>query len=175
MKNRKTTEPLISLSLTKKEYMKLLDVFQIADWVFNAHKVDERTDVEEYQKLEQKFFSYAKDIGLENLVEFEAKFNSYFPTREYEDTSKFMDFVDEFVNESFWDELVDRLASKDLIQQEGGIEEVKKLSLEERIKKEGVLQKKYVYEFERNGLKNLTIMPRFVGGWILDDEESKEM
>ena len=156
----------ISMPLTKEEYITLLDIFQIADWIFSAHKVEERTDIEEYRKLEQRFFSYAKKIGLDNLVEFDAKFNDYSPTREYEDTSRFMDFIDEFVNESFWDELIDRMAERDLIQQEGGVEEVKKLSLKERIEKEELLKKKYADEFERNGLKNLTVMPRFVGGWV---------
>jgi hypothetical protein len=160
----------ISLPLTTKEYMTLLDIFQIADWIFSAHKVEERTDIDEYRKLEQKFFAYAKNMGLDNFVDFDAQFNDYSPTREYEDTSKFMDFVDEFVNDSFWDELIERLAERDLVQQEGGIEEVMKLSLEERINKTGVLQEKYAKEFEKNGIKNLTVMPRFVGGWVLDGE-----
>ena len=70
----------------------------------------------------------------------------------------------------FWDELIDRLAEKDLIQQEGSVEEVMKLSLEERITKEGILKEKYAKEFAKNGLRNVTIMPQFVGGWVLEDE-----
>jgi hypothetical protein len=36
----------ISMPLTTKEYMTLLDIFQIADWIFSAHKLEERTEIE---------------------------------------------------------------------------------------------------------------------------------
>jgi len=35
-------------TLTRKEYMTLLDIFQIADWIFSAHKVEERTNIDKF-------------------------------------------------------------------------------------------------------------------------------
>jgi hypothetical protein len=167
----KAREISLSMPLTKKEYRTLLDIFEIAHWVLYAHKVKEHPELEEYEQLEQKFLSYAKDMELENLIEYDAELKKYFVTRGYEDTSKFMDFVEEFENDSFWDELVHRLAERDLVQQEGGLENVMKLSLEERIKKESLLQEMYGKEFEKNGLNNLTVMPEALGEWILNREQ----
>ncbi len=58
------------MEFTRKEYECLLDVLYIADWVMNAHKVEDAPKTEAYRKLEQKIFSYAKDMGFENLVEY---------------------------------------------------------------------------------------------------------
>ena len=41
------------------------------------------------------------------------------PTRRYEDTCSAMEFIEEFENESFWDELIDRLAERDTIREVG--------------------------------------------------------
>jgi hypothetical protein len=171
MENRKIAE--ISIPMTRKEYMTLLDIFQIADWILHAFKAGERPDTEEYRKLEQKFCSYAKDMGLDNLVLFDEELKQYFTTSEYEATSRKMEFIKAFENDSFWDELIERLTERDLVQQEGGVDEVMKLSLEERIKKAGVLQEKYAKEFEKNGLKNLTVMPQFVSGWVVEEDDKR--
>src|SRR3990172_11938312 len=147
--NMKPRKISLTMPLTKKEYLTLLDIFEIAHWVLYAHKVEEHPELDEYQRLEQKFLSYAKDMEQHNLIEYDTELKQYFVTREYEDNSKFMDFVEEFENDSFWDELIHRLAEKDLIEQEGSIENVMKLSLEGRIKRESLLEEMYAKEFEK--------------------------
>lgn len=147
----------MKINITKKEYKALLDVLSIADWVLNAHKVEEDPRTEEYKELEQKLFSCAEKMGCENLIEYDPKLERYFPTKEYDETSKAMDFTDEFEDDSFWEELIHRLVGRDLIMQEGGPENVMKLSWEERIKKEIPLEEMYAKEFEINGLNNLKI------------------
>ena len=147
----------MKIDISKNEYRDLMDILSIADWVLNAYKEEDDPKTERYGELEQKFYAYAKEMGFDDLIEFAPELEMYFPTRKYEDTGKYWDFVDDFENDLFWDELIHRLVERDLIKQEGGVENVMKLSMEERIKKEAPLEKKYSAEFEANGLDNLKI------------------
>jgi hypothetical protein len=146
----------MKIEITKKEYRTLLDIFHIADWVLHAYKTEEGPETEEYRNLEQKFLSLAKEMGFEPLVEFDAETGKYYPTREYEDTSSVMDAIVDYDNECFWDELTERLASRDLSRQEGK-DKVLAMDFEERLVKTEALREKYSDEFYRNGLNRVVI------------------
>ncbi len=147
----------MKINFTKKEYRLLIDILYIADWVLNAHKVEDDPRTRVYRILEQKIFSYAKEMGFENLIEYVTDFKEYFPSREYEETSPALKFIEEFETDAFWDELVDRLTERDLIRQVGGIENLSNLSFDNRIEKTFLLKEKYAAEFGANGLDNLEI------------------
>ncbi len=147
----------MKINITKKEYKSLLDILSIADWILNAHKIGDDPETEEYGKLEQKFNSYAEDMGYDNLVTYDTKLKKFFPTKEFEETSKFREFIDEFENATFWDELLRRLVERDLIKQEGGVKNVMNMNFRERLEKEEPLEKMYATEFEANGLDNIRI------------------
>ena len=148
----------MKIEFTQKEYECLLDVLYIADWVMNAHKVEDDPRTEAYRKLEQKIFSYAKDMGFENLVEYASDFKKYFPTRELEEEGPAREFIEEFENDSFWEELTSRLADRDSARKVGGIEKLYKLSFEDRAKIILPFEEKYASEFEARGLDGLSII-----------------
>ena len=148
----------MKLSLTKVEYRDLLDLIYIADWVLHAHRTQDEPRTVNYQKLEQKLLSFAEEAGFSHLIEYAPKFDRYFPTRMFEDVSQVHGFIDEYDNDSFWEELANRLAERDLIKQEGGLSNVLKLSIEERLGKQFKLEERYATEFEENGLDNITIV-----------------
>jgi hypothetical protein len=146
----------MKVEISKKEYRTLLDVFHIADWVLHAYKTEEGPETEEFRLLEQKFLSLAEDMGFGHFVEYDAELKKYFPTRAYEETSVVMDAIVDYDNECFWEELTERLATRDLMQQEGK-DKVKEMDFEEREVKIEVLRAKYEEEFERQGLNRLVI------------------
>jgi hypothetical protein len=149
---------IMKIEFTKKEYECLLDVLYIADWVMNAHKVEDDPRTETYKKLEQKIFSYAKDMGFENLVEYASDYKKYFPTRELEETGSAREFIEEFENDTFWEELTSRLAERDSARKVGGFENLSKLSLEDRAEIIWSFEEKYASEFETRGLEGLSII-----------------
>jgi hypothetical protein len=104
-----------------------------------------------------QFYSYAEDMGYGNHVKYDTELKRFFPTKEFEETSKYRDFIDEFENDTFWDELLHRLVERDLIKQEGGVKNVMNIDIRERFEKEEPLEKKYATEFEVNGLDNIRI------------------
>lgn len=109
----------MKIDITKKEYEILLDILYIVDWVLHSHRIGISAETEEYRSLIQKLYSYAKDIGYEDFIEYSRTMEEYVPTVEYEETNDSMEFIEEFENDSSWEGLVERLALRDLIQQEG--------------------------------------------------------
>ena len=147
----------MQIELTTDEYRQLVDVLYLADWLLTAHKVGDDPRVELYHQLIQKLYAYTQEVGLSHLIEYAAEFDQYFPTRDFEAGTPIHEFIDEYDDETFWDELTRRLAERDLVAQLGGWEKVQKLSTEERIRKLGQLEEHYAAEFARHGLENLRL------------------
>jgi len=61
----------MKINFTKSEYQILLDVIYMADWILHAHDTEDRSNTKEYSDLFQKLMSYAKDMGCEDLVDFD--------------------------------------------------------------------------------------------------------
>ena len=77
-------------------------------------------------------------------------------TRECEENSPARPYIDEFEEETFWDELIDRLANRDILREIG---EKKLLSInkEERMKIYFDFEERYQEEFEEHGVERLEI------------------
>jgi hypothetical protein len=90
------------------------------------------------------------------LVEYDPEMKKYFPTREYEETSSVMEAIVDYDNESFWETLMERLATRDLIQQDGK-DKVMAMDFEARLVKTGTLRVRYEEEFDRHGVDRLVI------------------
>ena len=90
----------MKINISKKEFRLLLDVFSITHWIMNSFKTEDDPKTEPYKKLEQKFYSYAKDFGYDDLIEYAQRFKQYFPTKKYEDIGTDMQFVDEYTKEA---------------------------------------------------------------------------
>jgi hypothetical protein len=146
----------MQIELTKKEYELLLDMLYIADWVMNANVIGELEEAKPYQNLEQKIFSLAKDNGLEEYIVWDEKLRKYFPTIKFDEERPAMEFIEIFENESFWEELIERLAARDLVKKYGE-DKVKKMRPEERFRELDKIEEKYSSEFETNGLDNIQI------------------
>ncbi len=147
----------MQVELTADEYRQLVDILYLADWMLTARKVGDDPRVEAYHQLVQKLYARAQEMGLSHLIEYAAEFDQYFPTRDFEADTTIHEFINEYDDETFWDELTRRLAERDLVAQLGGREKVQKLSMEERIRKLGQFEEQYAAEFARHGLDHLRL------------------
>ena len=125
--------------------------------MLHAHKTEPTPDTQPYRQLEQKLLSRAKDFGLEDWVQYDRRRDEYFPTREFEEASPSMGFIEEFQNDSFWDELLHRLVQRDLVR-ETGEEAYCNLSFEERFQREQPHEEKWQAELEAHGLDRLGVL-----------------
>jgi hypothetical protein len=147
----------VKINITKKEYHTLLDILYIADWIINAFAMDERVEAKEYRELEQKFFAFAKDFGADDLIELDHEDGQFYPSPKMDDETRAMKFINEFEEETLWDELIDRLALRDLVEQHGS-EITKSILKDKKIFKElENLKDKYSKEFENHGIENLRL------------------
>jgi hypothetical protein len=148
----------MKINITKKEYKTLLEVLEITDWILHAHKTDQPEESSSFRELEQKIFALAKDFGYGHLIEYDPELQRFFTTKEFEDTSRGMEFIEDFENDSFWEDLIERLVERDLIREMG---EKKYLSLDplDRVKEEEPFWEKYGDEFEALGVDRLEIVP----------------
>ena len=116
----------------------------------------DQPNFKKYDDLEQKYLGLAGEMGLKQLVRYDAKLQRYFSTKAFEDQSPVMNIVDSYNESTFWDQLVGRLATRDLVRREGQ-EAVGRMTIEERHEKLNPGLKKYAAEIETSGLDNFEL------------------
>ncbi|MDO7787017.1 hypothetical protein [Desulforamulus aquiferis] len=143
----------MKINFTKKQFRTLLDLVYAGNMVINSTKYDNES--EEHEELQSYIFSFCKDYGFEELVEFDRELDKYYETREYEE-SGILDFIDEYDDYIFWDQLVSNLARRDANNEV--VARAAKPSAEVLFRRSLELEKKYSKEFEKNGLENVKVL-----------------
>jgi hypothetical protein len=143
--------------LTENEYRLLLDFVYLADWVVNAHHAGERNDIADYDMLVQKLYSFAGDMRCGELVHADRETNEYTPTRFYEQTTRAIELIEEYDEDTFWDALISRLAERDVYEQ---LEEDRRetIGVEEYWERSEPLEEAYYQEFRRYSLDRLRLV-----------------
>ena len=141
----------MKIEFSKSQYKTLVKALFLASWVVDSHKTEEPGD--EFERLEQYILSLGKFFDLKN-VEFDDKHGKYYHDREFEE--KTLKLLEEFVDESFWVELIDRLAERDFFNALGE-SEIRTMSRDERFRKFYEFADPYEAEFAEHGLDNLVI------------------
>ena len=146
----------MNVSLTQREYRLLIDLLLVADWVIHGHRREEHAEAEPYRMVIQKFLSLAENFDLGDLVEIDEENNQYRPTARLERETGAWKLLDEYDDLLFWEELIVRLAERDVAHMPGK-GDVASMSSEEYDRLAGPLEEKYAGEFFNNGLDRLTL------------------
>lgn len=147
------------INFTKEQFEKLLKLVYIGNWVINANRdgSPENPRKEEYEKLEDYIFSFAKQFGFDKYVDDEeAGERKFFPTRMFEEETDVRELIDEYDNETFWDETIDRLGERDFYRYYSK-DEIQKMTQEERFEKVYEFIDKWAEEINENGIERLGI------------------
>lgn len=152
----------MNIDITSNEYRDLLDILHIADVVMSGHRRDEDRRSERHQALIQKLYSLAQGEGLGQLIAHNMPAKRYAPTAEFEKNSIAHAIIDEFGDHLFWDGLISRLTARDATQKAGGTEHLSAMSSHDRQAMEGVIRRRYIEEFSRNGISNVAVFERFI-------------
>lgn len=134
----------------------MLTMLDISDWVMSSMETEENPKTMPYKKVEQKFLALAKDFHCGNLVEYDKKQDKYYHTRQFEDDSESMAFVDDYTEEIFWEELAGKLSKRDFSQKVGELK-FKEMNPTERFQNICEFEEKYNEEFQNHGLTRLKI------------------
>jgi len=156
----RTPAPVGTLSMkilfTKNEYRTLLDMIYLAEWMLTSYEEKPNPAKAKYEHLAQKIYSHAKEIGWESLVVSSAADNRYFPTKEYEEKSGIYAHIDDYETESFWDQLIDRLTERDIVEKMGE-DETARLSNSAYEALANPIADNYAREFADNGVDRLRL------------------
>lgn len=104
----------MKINFTKAEYKALIELLYLGDWMANAFTIYSNDEPKEYTDLIQKIYSYAKQMGHEEDIEYAKEYDQHFPTQKFEMDSNVTKHIDNYDNESFWTNLIDRLTDRDV-------------------------------------------------------------
>ena len=142
----------IKLELTPKELERLVEIGIMSEWLMTAYDTQTEPEKEPYLNLIQKIYQTAAENGHKHIDIFESDF--YEPDMDWEESTLAKKCIDEFEQQTFWEELVRALAEKEA-QMEIGAKA--KISSEKQFEVFSRHAEKIAKEFEANGIKNLVL------------------
>ena len=149
------TGKLQTISLSREQYELLLKIVYLGNWLINAHRTEDIK--KEYEQIEDYIFSLAPQFGFEEYLNHEeSDGDRCFPTRFFEEETDVNALHDEYDDNTFWDELPERLGKRDFFEKFTE-KEIKKMSREEWFKKLFDCIDVYNDEFATNGIERLRI------------------
>jgi hypothetical protein len=143
----------MDLKLTKSQYETLMRLVYLGNWVVNGFREkdkDASTDA-----LENYVYAKARECGLGDRIVYDEDADAHYPAEPQE--SEWLADLDDYKNDLFWDELMYRLADRDLVARFGEAN-VDAMSADERKRMEDELADQYYKEFEKNGLDRLQLV-----------------
>ena len=133
----------MNIELSDKEFRRLLDLIYIGNWILNSTRGDDR--FEDYDKLQEKFFSQCPAHGMRSLVQFWR--GHLYPSRAYEEGG-IHEAIADYEDAVFFNILAEELARRDLGLEDSDPEDFTELTAR---------MEEYLTEFDKNGLSTLTI------------------
>lgn len=144
------------IHFTKEQYLTLMKMAYLASWLMNAHRTDDT--ITEYKDLDEMIFKHAKEYGLGEYADDESVGDQRcYPTRAFEEGFHLHDLIDDYDNETFWDELEDRFVFRELLRRYD-IEALQQMDWQTRYKKRDEFVEKYEKEFFHHGIDRLEIV-----------------
>jgi hypothetical protein len=142
----------MKIELTKEQLASLAKLAYLGNWLANSWRTEDV--IEEYDEIESLVLEAAAKNGLEEYVEFDDEEKKAFPSAELEE--KMAETVDFYNDNTFWDQLIYRMADRDYLRKHGE-ESLEELTTETGMEREKPLVEKYEKEFNENGLDRLEI------------------
>ena len=155
----------MKLQLTPKEYRRMLQMLYLADHLLNGRREDEPVGLRlKCEEVLQGFLGYATQFGCADLVE-EPEPGLFNFTAAMPDEPGVSDVVNDYDEDTFWQELVTRLAGRDYERIHGRPSEPDPDGApdtdEQREEREAELKRLedgYWREFESVGVKHLELI-----------------
>jgi len=146
----------MKIEFSKNELKALIELLYFGEYMFSVSENDYPEKKNNYAKILQKIFKDAEKAGLKkHVAQYDKNEMDFaFELDENEDTRE---IVTNYENNSFWTELISRLAVRDVIEKFG---EEKYFDMHPSDQTDIRLEQEEVYdrEFEKYGVKNLKIL-----------------
>lgn len=148
----------MTLELTPKQFETLLKLAHLGDWMVNGIRTEDER-IAEYADLMQKLYAWAQGAECASLVEFDKKAGRYYPSSQLEEHADIKQYREAYDDEIFWSELIDKLSLRDFMASQESVSLATGVP-SDNAKVRSAIIKKYVDEFEKNGIANLALTPK---------------
>lgn len=148
------------LRFTDEELVTLSEMLTLACWAtFWNHKPGSDEGVARFDDMLEKILTRMQHNGQGNQVEIDPERQRLRLRKDQEDGSFYGQSYDEMRAETFWEEIVARMAEREL-DKKFSAAELNKLSDEERKKIAEPVTEKFWEEFSKNGIENLHVIAK---------------
>ncbi len=142
----------MKIELNKEQLAALVKLVYLGNRMANDWRTDEI--IEEYDEIESLVLDAAQKHGLGDYVDIDEESQKAIPSGELEE--KMAEAVDFYNDNSFWDQLIYRMADRDYARKFGD-EALDEIYTEKGMERERPLIEKYEKEFNENGLDRVEI------------------
>lgn len=142
----------MKLELTKEEFERLLQVVYAGNWLINGLRED---PLDDFLNVEQKVFELSREMnGGTELVKWDKKYQQYLPSAKLE--SMMEELIDDYDENLFWNELIQRMAARDILAEKGedAVEAMDETEENELLHK---YSEPYSNAFETHGIRDLKL------------------
>ncbi len=139
----------MELSFSPEQYRKLIEMAYLGEWMLNAHHVDDHQDGDATTLFQQLLVS----VDVEG-VETDAETGRKYLVADW-DAMLQEQKISDYDDHTFWEELTERLAERDLAKRTG--QRVEDIDRDEDLLELKPLEDRYRHEFEEHGLDRLQI------------------
>ncbi len=146
-----------TIRLHRRQFEDLLKLVYLGNFLVNNYRADR--PVARFDDLESYLFALAKDYGLSHVLDMDAETGVVYPSQEFSQAEDLNEYIDDFMDNCFWEELVQRLTERDM-RRKYGQDVYETMEYEELKEKEEPIFRKYASEVETHGLENLEIVSR---------------
>lgn len=146
----------MKIELTKKQYWNLMRGMYMADWMANAICEQGMKEDDGIKEARNHIFSFAKEMGYEDFVDYDEKSGKYYATFDLDDEPSTRKLIERYNDDTFWAELAERLGDRDFFKKYTR-EEIKAMSDEDRFMKRMECEIVWEEEFEKYGVERLEV------------------
>ena len=142
---------MVNVEFTKEQYENLLKLVYLGNWVVNSGRVGDEVQVY-FEDLERFVFSKAEQFGLGHFADTTSK--DCPATREFEEGIEKDEFLEDYNEENFWNELIERITLHKVSSQFTEEEWLAKTE-EEKVKLLTSFEEEFSLKFQTEGLATL--------------------
>ena len=148
----------MKIDFSKEEYRALVEVFSLTGMVLDAHGRGQVPEKKAFYELEQKIYASCDDFGSGDLIRRDERSNELARKWDEKSPERMVRIYDQFVDDAFWEELITRMAGRDL-QAEMTLTGVGEDALadEKWQKRKSELELHYENAFRQSGLEGICL------------------
>lgn len=140
----------VKIEFSKEQFRALLELVYLGEYMVNGIRIPGEY-IARFDELQQYVCSLAARFGIADVAEFDDGLRKHFPSNSFDEAMQ--EYIGAYDNETFWEELIHRLAERDFAEQYG--DAAQHFVPEDRFARISPLIERYEEEAEKHGIDRL--------------------